>query len=122
MLQFLVPLRCGGERLELRNQIEHVLCAVADVFFHRLRRIEHEILWQVADDEIAPPRDLTRIGRLQPGEDAEERRLAAAVAPDQADAVAFVNGQRGCVQHHALAVADGDFGGGDDGGHGRKSE
>ena len=94
MLQFLVAFRVMRQRFKFRNQIEHRLRAVADVFEHVLRRIEHEILRQVADDEFAPPGDVAAVGRLQPGEDAEERRLAAAIAPDQPDAVALVNGQR----------------------------
>jgi len=36
---------------------------------------------------------------LQPGEDAEEGRLAAAVASDQPNAVAFVDLERGGVKH-----------------------
>ena len=93
MLQFLVPLRVVRQRFKFRDQIEHVLRAVADVFVNVLRRIEHEILRQIADDQFAPPGDVAAVRRLQPGEDAEERRLAAAVAPDQPDAVALVNGR-----------------------------
>ena len=91
MLQFLVPFRVVRQRFKFRDQIEHVLRAVADVFVHILRRIEHEILRQIADDEFASPGDVAAVRRLQPGEDAQERRFAAAVAPDQPDAVAFLN-------------------------------
>ncbi len=118
MLQFLVAFRVVRQRFKFRDQIEHVLRAVADVFEHILRRIEHEILRQVADDQFAPPGDIAAVGRLQPGEDAKERRLAAAVAPDQPDAVALVDGERRGVEHRAVAVAHGDFSGGEDGGHG----
>ena len=82
MLQFLVPFRLGGQRFKLRNQVEHVLRAIADVLLNRLCRIEHEILRQVTDDKFAPPRDVAAVGRLQPGKDAKKRRLAAAVAPN----------------------------------------
>ena len=54
---------------------------------------------------------------MQSGEDAEERRLATAIAAHQPDAVALVNGERGGVEDDARVVAHGDFGGGEDGGH-----
>ena len=95
MLQFLVPLRVVRQRFKFRDQIEHVLRAVADVFVNVLRRIEHEILRQIADDQIALPGNFAAVRRLQAGENFQERRLAAAVAPDQSDAVAFLNAERG---------------------------
>jgi hypothetical protein len=39
------------------------------------------------------------------------------VTPDQPDTVALLNCQRGGVKHGARAVANGDIGGGNDGGH-----
>ena len=55
MLQFLVPFRVVRQRFKFRDQIQHVLRAVADVFVHVLRRIQHEILRQITDHQIAPP-------------------------------------------------------------------
>ena len=117
LLQIFMPLGVVRQRFKFRDQIQHVLRAVADVFLHILRRIEHEILRQIAGHQIALPRNFAAVGRLQAGEDFQKRRLAAAVAPDQADAVAFLNAERGGVENRALVVAHGDFGGGNDGGH-----
>ena len=117
MFQLLVALGFRRQRLKLRDQIQHRLGAIADVFVHRLGGVQHEVLRQVAHDEFAPPRDVAGVRRLQLGQDAQERRLAAAVAPDQADAVAFDQAKRGGVEHGAVAVADGDFSGGEDGRH-----
>jgi hypothetical protein len=69
---------------------ENVLRAVADVFVDILRRIQHEILRQIADDQVAPPGHSPLSGACKAGENFQERRLAAAVAPDQTDAVAFL--------------------------------
>ena len=55
MFQFFVPLRVVRQRFKLRDQVEHRLRTIVDVLINRLRRIQHEILWQIADDEIAPP-------------------------------------------------------------------
>src|ERR1017187_10583149 len=94
-----------------------MLRAVMDVFLNILRRVEHEILRQIARNQIALPGNFTAVRMLQAGEDFQERRLAAAVAPDEADAVAFLNAERNIVKHGALVVAQSDFGGGNDGGH-----
>ena len=117
MLQLLVPFRVVRQRFKFGDQIEHVLRAVADVFMDAFRRIEHEILRQIAGDQFALPGNFATVRRLQAGEDFQERRLAAAVAPDQSDAVAFLNAERDVIKDGALVVAHGDFGGGNDGGH-----
>src|ERR1017187_2453016 len=105
------------QRFKLRDQIQHRLRALANVLRHRLGRIEHEILRQITDDQIAPSRDVTEVRRLYPGEKFQKRRLAATIAPDQTDPVALVYGQRRGVEHRTLAVTDGYFSGSDDGGH-----
>ena len=105
------------QRVKLRDQIEHRLRAIADVLCHRPGGIEHEVLRQIAHDQVASPRDFAAVRRLQPGEDAEEGRLAAAVASDQPNAVAFVNTERCGVKHRAFAIAHADFSGSDDRGH-----
>ena len=120
MLQFLVTFRVVRQRFKLRYQIQHRLSTVVDVFIDRLRRVQHEILRQIADHEIASPRDVANVGMLHGREKFQERCLAAAVASDQPDAVALLNRERGGIKHGAIAVADGDVCGGDDGGHVRK--
>ena len=116
-LQFLVALRVMRQRFKLRDQIHDVLRAVADVFINIFRRIEHEILRQIAHDQIALPRNFAAVGRLQSGKHPQERRLARAVAPDEAEMVAVLNAERDVVEHGACAVTHGDFGGRNDGGH-----
>jgi hypothetical protein len=54
---------------------------------------------------------------LQPGQDAEKRRLAAAIASHQPDAIALLDAERGVFEDGALAVANYDVGGGEDGWH-----
>ena len=117
MLQLLVTLGIVRERFKLRDQAQHMRRAVADVLGHGLRGIEHEILRQIADDEIALPRHLAGVGLLETGENAEEGGLARAIAADEAEAFAFLDAERGGVEHGAVAIADGDFRGGNDGGH-----
>ena len=101
MLQMLVPFRVVRQRFEFGDEVEDVLRAVADVFMNVFRRIEHEILRQIAGDQFALPGNLAAVRRLQAGEDFQERRLAAAVAPDQSDAVALLNAERRIVKHRA---------------------
>ena len=96
--------------------------AVVNVLLDRLRCVEHEVLRQVAYDQLASPRDIAAVRRLQPGQDAQKRRLPAAIASHQPDALALVDGERRAVEHHALIVAHGEFGGGEEGGHVSKSE
>src|SRR5271170_841153 len=94
-----------------------MLRAVTDIFEHILLRIEHEILRQVADDEITLSRNFATIGRLQTGENAQKRRLARAVATNEAEAFAFLNAERSGVEHHTVIVTHGDFRSRNDGGH-----
>src|SRR6266853_2074479 len=91
--------------------------AIAYVLLNRLRVVEHEVLRQVTYDQLASPRDIAAVRRLQPGQDAEKRRLPAAIAPHQPDALALVDGERRAVDHNALIIAHGEFSGGEEGGH-----
>ena len=52
------------------------------------------LLRQVLDRRAGLSKTLAGIGLDQPGGDAQQRRFAGAVAPDQADPVAGCNGQR----------------------------
>src|ERR1017187_4809346 len=94
-----------------------MLRSVMNVFLNVLRCIEHEILRQITRDQTALPRNFAAVRRLQAGENFQEGRLAAAVAPDEANAVALLDAERDVVENGALVVAHGDFGGGNDGGH-----
>src|ERR1017187_10412312 len=87
------------------------------MFSYILRCVEHKILRQIAGHEIALAGNFAAVRVLQPGEDFQERRLAAAVASDEADAVAFLDAERNIVKHGVLVIAHGDVGGGNDGGH-----
>ena len=78
---------------------------------------QFKFLRQIPDAQSAPPRDLAGIGWLFAAENLQETGLAAAVAPDQTDAVALLNAERDVVKDGVLVVAHGDFGGGNDGGH-----
>jgi hypothetical protein len=54
MLQYLVAFGIVRQRFKFRDQIQNVLRAVADVFAHVFRAgIEHEILRQITDGQIA---------------------------------------------------------------------
>ncbi len=66
-------------------------------------RVEDRLLGQVADAYAAPDRHRPRVRWLEAGHDAQQRRLAAAVAADEADAVAAVQAQVDAVQQHPLA-------------------
>src|ERR1051326_1081339 len=122
MLQFLVPLRFGRQGFKLSDQFDHMSGALADVFLNGLVRIEHEVLGQIAHHEIASPRNITAVGRLQSREDTEKARFAATVAPNQANAVALVQRESGAIEDHAVVVAQCEFGGGENGGHSAESQ
>ena len=76
--------------------------------------------------EAAPGGDFAAVGRVQACEDFEEGGLAAAIASDEADAVAFVEGKRGGVENDAVVEGDDEVFGGEEGGggiaHGRGGE
>src|SRR6185295_13277259 len=104
-LQLRVLFRLGGQRLEFRNQIEHRLRAVPDVFINILRWREREILREVADDQIAPARDAAAIRRLLASENLQKGRFARTIAPHQSDVCALANRERSAVEDNLLVVA-----------------
>ena len=89
--------------LEVVQQAHSGLVAVKEVVEHRQGAVEVRLLGQVADRDAAPDGDAAAIGRLLAGDDAQQRRLAAAVDANEADAIAFVNEQIDAVQQLALA-------------------
>ena len=118
MIQVFVAFRVVRQRFKFGNQTQNVLRAVANVFQDILRGIEHEILRQIADGQIFLARDFAAVGILQAGEDAKKSSFARAIAANETEAFAFLNAERGGVKNGAVAVANGNFGGGNDGGHG----
>ncbi len=118
-LQLLMPFRGGGQRFKFRDQFQRPPRPAADIASHVQRRLQSKVLRQITHHQVAPGRDFAAIGRLQAGQDSQERGLAAAVASDQSDAVAFVQTQCGAVQDRPLVVAEDQIGGGEDGGHAR---
>jgi len=93
-LQLLMPLRVMRQRLEFGDQRQHGPGAFADVVMDGFGRIQHEILGQIAGHQPALLADHPAIGRLQAREQFQKGRLAAAVAADQANAVALLNAER----------------------------
>ena len=57
------------------------------------------------DPQPAGVRDAAGVRRLAPGQHPQQRRLAVAVAPDDADAVALADAERDAVEQGAGAVA-----------------
>jgi hypothetical protein len=70
----------------------------------RRRRVDVGLLRQVRDGQPAAVHHAALVGRLEPGGDAQQGRLAAAVGADDADAVALVQAQADPVQGHLLGV------------------
>ncbi len=91
------------------DEVEHGAGTVEDVALHGAGVVELEILRQVAGDEFAAAHDVARVGFGDAGGDAQERRFARAVASDQPDAVALVDGEGGFVEDRVHAVADFEF-------------
>ena len=99
--------------------LDHIGRAGRDVFLHTQRRIELEFLRQVAGPQRASHRDVAGIRHLLAGQNFQQRRLAAAVAPYHADFLA--GGHREChaVQQRLVTVGQANFVGGEQCGHER---
>ena len=79
--------------------------ATSEVPEEQLARVRITLLWQIPHRELArqPPHG-SRVGLLEPGEQAEQRGLSGAVRPDQADATARRNDQRDVTQNELRCV------------------
>ena len=55
---------------------------------------ERRHLLEVAHAQAATSRDLARVGHVRSGEQAQERRLARAIRPDEPDPLALGQGER----------------------------
>ena len=71
----------------------------------RLRLVELVALAQQRDVDVSRPRQRARVGLLDACDQAQQRRLAVAVAPHDSDALARRDPQRHVAQHRAAAVA-----------------
>ncbi|MGN6726443.1 MAG: hypothetical protein ACTHLZ_11025, partial [Tepidisphaeraceae bacterium] len=69
----------------------------------RIGRIEIDILLQVADLGAFGDADIPHVGLHFTGDGAEKRGFAFPVVADQADALAFFDGERELVEHQAVA-------------------
>ncbi len=105
----------GGPGLVFGDEVEHLLRAHEDVVLHGAGVVELEVLRQVAGDEFAAADDLPGVRLGDPGDDAQEGGFARAVASDEADAVALVDGEGGVVEDGLHAVAGGEVVGAEDG-------
>jgi hypothetical protein len=104
LLQLVMSPGVAGERFKFGNEIEHVARAFADVLDDVLFGVEREFLGQITNDESAPPCHGAGVGLQLFGEDAQKGRFARAVATDEPDAVALVNGESGAVEHDLVVV------------------
>ena len=81
---------------------------VDDPLAHRAL-VARDELRQERDHRVAAQRHGAAVRRLQPREHPQQRRLARAVGPDQPDARAVVDLQRGALEHVAAAERLDDF-------------
>jgi hypothetical protein len=94
--------------------------ALADRVEHDAGIVEQRLLRHVADPQALRLLQEAVVELLQAGDDLEQRRLAGAVAADQADALARLERQRRAVEQGDVAEGEVGVGEGKDG-HGRKA-
>ena len=92
------------QRLELVVQVAEPAAAGDRLVEHRAARHLLDVLAEVADRQLLRHRDLALVGRLLADDHAEERRLAGAVGPDQADLLAGVELERRVDEEDLPAV------------------
>ena len=83
-----------GGLLELVLQVDQRGEPRLDDLDQRLAGLEVGLLPQQADPDSRPDEELTVIGLFQAGQDLDQRGLAGAVGPDQADPLAGANLER----------------------------
>ena len=94
--------------------------AFADGVEHGAGVVEQRLLRHVADAQALRLLQQAVVELLEPGDDLEQRRLAGAVAADQADALAGLERERRAVEQGDVAEGEVGIGEGEDG-HGRKA-
>ena len=101
----------GGQPLEAR--------AVFDVALHRqpgeqgVGLKDHAAIRAGLGDRLAVEQDAAAVGADQPGDDAQQRRFAAAARPDDADKFAVIHVQREVIDGDDFVAAPGAKGHGD---------
>ncbi len=95
-----------GMRLVGRAQRARLGDAVGHRLEHAGRTVEDRLLRDIAHAQ--PRRELQQavVGALQPGDDLEQRGLAAAVAPDQPEPLAGFEREAGAVEQGDMAVGE----------------
>jgi hypothetical protein len=104
-----------GRLVVIRQQAGDGAKARGNGFIHRLVAGKFRLLGDIGDAQfrLAPKRAV--IEAAQPRQRLEQARLAAAVATDQADALAGINLQRGMVEQGHMAIGEAGIVEGDDG-------
>ena len=69
---------------------------------HRLRRVERRLLRDVRNAQALLRLQGAVVGALETGKDLQQRRLAGAVAADQADALAGLEGEVGVIEQRDM--------------------
>ncbi len=96
--------------LELTLGRGHARTAREDVE-DRLARLEEPLLIEIADGQLLRRAyDRARVGTLEPGDDPEQRRLARAVGPDEADPGPWADGECDLIENDLGAVLLADAG------------
>ena len=93
-------------RLVALAQLARFGDALADRVEHRGAGREQRLLRHVADAQALRLLQQAVVELLEPGDDLEQRRLAGAVAADQADPLARFERQRGAVEQGDVAVRE----------------
>ncbi len=91
-----------------------------DHFFHRRFRHRDDVLLQHRQPRAGPQPDLAGVRQLCAGDQPQQRALAFAVAPDDADALAGLHLQRNLLQQRARTEGERDVVEAQDGRHGVK--
>jgi hypothetical protein len=91
--------------------------AADDGLVHARRRVHAVVLGQHPDGEATDARDPAGVDLARALEHPQQGGLAAAVAPDDTDAVAAADAQRHGVEHLGGAEREGGALDGDEGGH-----
>jgi hypothetical protein len=102
-------LELGLGRGEPRVELGAAGDARQDHVDQRAAARDGEVLRQPADPHTVRARDGAVVDLLLAGDDLEQRRLARAVRPDQADAVVVAEPQRYRVEDHAIPEEQRDF-------------
>ena len=89
---------------ELVVQVADAAAAGDGFVEHRAARHLLDVLAEVADGQLLRHGDLALVGRLLADDHAEDRGLAGAVGPDQADLLAGIQLERGVDEEELLAV------------------